>query len=319
MGNATAAVASGVSVTTSEDLNSWNLTALSSGHIGDRVLVNSFVIASDDRIEFKSGVAATLTFTPSAGGELAAAASITLCFPPNFFALNNGAASLAFSCSATGVEGLVGMESERQNCIVVTLSGAGAISSGQPVIVTLSGLTMGRAAPQNETGLTLSTSQDQVVSQPFAAGNIGARLSLQLFAIHFTDRVAGKLDSVMTLHFRTTVGGAVAAGGTITVKFFAKEFFRTTQTPLFSCSQPFVKGTCSFDVDDEMYSSIVITTAGAPIPANASVAITLSGVTMGDVHDGCEVLVDTSSDHESMPVSSGSIYSKYYVRFLSQN
>jgi hypothetical protein len=87
MGVISAAIPNSFSVMTSNDANAAGLSTLSSGHIGNRAIVNSFVIANDDRIEFKSGVAATLTFTPSAGGEIAAGGSLTLFYPPSFFSL----------------------------------------------------------------------------------------------------------------------------------------------------------------------------------------------------------------------------------------
>ena len=225
-----------------------------------------------------------------------------------------------FNCSATGVSGVVGLGNIEQDWIAVTTSGSGVIAAGQHVIVTLSGLVMGSVVSQNATGLTMSTSQDQVLSLPFDIGFIGSRLDLQGFAIKFTDAVAGAIDSVATISFRTSVGGAVPPGGKITVKYYAKNFFGASQIPLFSCSVPSVTGTCAFDVSNSRYSSIVITTGGSSaIPGNTAVTITLSGLTMGGVSDGGAVVVDTSSDHESLPTANtGPIYDKYFVSLLPQ-
>ncbi len=310
MGNATAANYSGISVITTNDANTLNVTKLSSGHIGDRVTVSAFVIANDDRVESKGGVAATLTFIPSLGGEIVAGGWLTLYYPPKFFDLEFAAELPVFSCSAAGVQGVVGLG---HWWIAVTTSGAGLIAAGQPVVVTLSGLKMGPATAQNATGLSVYTSQDQVMSAPFDTGTIGARVTLLLFAIKFTDAVAGKLDSSATITFRTSAGGVVPPGGRIIVKYYIRGFFSTSQIPLFSSSVPGVTGTCAFNVSNQQFSSIVVTTSGSSVPASSVVTITLAGLTMGGVSDGGPVVVDTSADHESLPGYTGPIYSRQRV------
>jgi hypothetical protein len=317
MGPVAADTPNSISVITTNDANTENLMRSSSGHIGHRVLLSSFVIANDDRLDSKTDVAATLMFTPSVGGAIAAGGSLTLYYPPTLFAMRDLPELPKFNCSAVGVQGAVRLADGGQSWIAVTTSGSGAIAASQPVVVTLSGLKMGSAIKSHATGVSVSTSQDQVASLPLDAGAIGSRLTLQLFIIKFTDAVAGKLDSSVTITFRPSVGGAIPPGGRITVKYFAKGFFHTSYIPQFSCSVPHVTGVCAFDVSNPKYSAIVITTGGSSaIPGDADVTITLSGLTMGAVSDGGSVVVDTSTDHDSETVFSGPIYSRNYVRLV---
>jgi hypothetical protein len=314
MGDSTASIPSSVSVVSSSYANTENAMKLSSGHIGSRVTVTSLVIADADRVALKSGIAATLTFAPSAGGAIAAAGSLTLYYPSNFFDFRSVSELPTFSCSTSGVEGVV---FTGQDWISVTTSGPGVIAANQPVVVTLIGLKMGPSVKRNATGFSMSTSQDQVMSLPFDSGYIGARVELLVFAIKFTDAVAGKLDSTATILFETSAGGAVAPGGQITVKYFAKGFFDTSHIPLFSCSVPLVTGSAVFDLSHAVFSSIVITTAGSgSIPGSSVITITLSGLAMGAVNDGGSVVLDTSADQDSLPIPSGPIRTRNYVRLL---
>jgi hypothetical protein len=318
MGSITADVPSSVSVITSSDSNSATATKLPSGHIGYRAVLMSFVISDADRLESKSGSAATFTFAPSAGGAIAAGGTLTLCYPPLFFE-TTASEPPTFTCSAAAVSGLAAYSSAGQSCIVLTTSGSGVIAAGQPAVITLLGLKIGPSAVRNVSGISISTSQDQVVSLPIDSGAVVTRLALLLFAIKFSDAVAGKLDSSATITFRTSVGGAVAPGGQIIVKYFAKGFFDTSQVPLFSCSVPSVTGTCAFDTSSALFSLINVTTGGSgTIPGNTVVTITLAGLTMGAKSDGGPVVVDTSADHESLPVNSGQIYSRQYVRLANE-
>ncbi len=315
MGDITASIPSSVSVVSSSYANTANVVKLSSGHIGSRATVTSLVIADADRVELKSGVAATLTFAPTAGGAIAAAGSLTLYYPPNFFDLRSLSEAPTFSCSASGVQGVVTLGSLGRDWITVTTFGSGVIAANQPVVVTLAGLKMGPSVKQNATGFFMSTSQDQVMSLPFDSGYIGARVALLVFAIKFTDAVAGKLDSTATMKFETSAGGAVAPGGQIIVKYFAKGFFDTSHIPLFSCSVPLVTGSAVFDLGNAVFSSIVITTAGSrSIPGGSVITITLSGLAMGAVNDGGPVVLYTSADQDSLPLFSGPIRTRNYVR-----
>jgi hypothetical protein len=316
MGNVTAEIPNSISVTTTNDANTYDLSTLSSGHIGHRVHVNSFVIAPEDRIESKVGVALTLTFTPSVGGAIVAGGSLTLHYPQFFFAMTDVPEVPAFNCSAFGVYGVAVFVNHEQNWISVTTSGPGKIAASRPVIVTLSGLKLGPATKGHATGVTVSTSQDQVHSIPVDSGAIGARLNLHQFSIKIKDAVAGKLDSSATITFRTSIGGAIPSGGRIIVKYFALGFFGTAQIPQFSCSVPHVSGQCAFDVSNADYSAIVITTSGSgSIPGSAVVTITLSGLTIGGISDGGSVTVSSSADHESEPAITGRIYSRNDASF----
>ncbi len=318
MGSITADVPSSVSVVTSSDSNSAIAMKIPSGHIGFRAALVSFVISDADRLESKSGSAATFTFVPSAGGAIAAGGTLTLCYPPLFFETTAWEPP-TFNCSAGAVAGVAAYASAGQSCIVLTTSGSGVIAASQPAVITLFGLKIGPSTIRNVSGISISTSQDQVVSLPIDSGAVVTRLTLLLFAIKFSDAVAGKLDSSAIITFRTSVGGAVAPGGQIIVKYFAKGFFDISQVPLFSCSVPSVSGTCAFDTSSASFSLINVTTGGSgTIPGNTVVTITLAGLTMGAKSDGGPVVVDTSADHESLPVNSGQIYSRQYVRFANE-
>jgi hypothetical protein len=127
------------------------------------------------------------------------------------------------------------------------------------------------------------------------------------------------IDSSATISFRTSVGGAVAPGGQIIVKYFAKGFFEFSQVPLFSCNIPYVTGTCAFDTSSALFTLINVTTAGwGTIPGNTVITITLAGLIMGAKSDGGPVVVHTSADHESLPGNTGPIYSRQYVSFANE-
>jgi hypothetical protein len=258
-----------------------------------------------------------MVFVPSAGGAIAAGASFTLYYPDNFFAKRSVSEPLpTVNCSSDGatVEGVVTEGSLEQDWIAVTITGVGVIAASQSATVIFNGLNMGMSAAPNATGITMKTSQDQVQSLPFDTGRIAARLILHVFAIKFTDAVAGKLDSTATIIFETGVAGLVPPGGKIILKYYDKGFFGTSQIPLFSCSVPLVAGTAAFVDDNAAYSSIVITTGGTnSIPSSSVVTITLSGLTMGPVSDSAPVVLDTSSEHDSLPDRTGPIYSRDFV------
>ena len=318
MGGVVADVPSSVSVVTSSDINSAIAMKLSSGHIGFRAALISFVMSDADRLESKSGSAATFTFSPSAGGAIAAGGTLTLCYPPLFF-VTIASGPPTFNCSAAGVAGVAAYGSAGLSCIILTTSGPGVIAASQPAVITLFGLTIGPSAIRNVSGISISSSQDQVMSLPIDSGSVVTRLALLLFAIKFSEAVAGKLDSSATISFRTSVGGAVAPGGQIIVKYFAKGFFDISQVPLFSCSIPSVTGTCAFDTSSALFTLINVTTAGSgTIPGDTVVTITLAGLTMGAKSDGGPVVVDTSADHESLPGNTGPIYSRQYVSFADE-
>ena len=117
------------------------------------------------------------------------------------------------------MEGVVTEGSLEQDWIAVTITGVGVIAASQSATVIFNGLNMGVSVVPNATGITMKTSQDQVQSLPLDTGRIAARLILHVFAIKFTDAVAGKLDSTATIIFETGVAGLVPPGGKIILKY----------------------------------------------------------------------------------------------------
>ena len=138
-----------------------------------KVAMDSFVIATSDRLAFKTCVSVTLTFTPVT--SIPSGGTITLTYPSGFFASSvtpivaagaSSVAGLTATCSATTA-----------TSFVITTSGASISSSA--FTITIKGLTMG-AATKGAVGITVSSSADPVESLPVASGAVAADGRLQL-------------------------------------------------------------------------------------------------------------------------------------------
>jgi len=126
------------------------------------------------------------------------------------------------------------------------------------------------------------------------------------FIIASSDRIAGKSSVPVTFSFTTSVGGALAAGSTITL-MYPSGFFASTGTPpglLISGGGP--TGTVATPTSTQ----IIITTATQAIAASTVVTVTLTGLTIGAATAGSSysITVATSADQTaSIGVSSGGI------------
>jgi len=174
--------------------------------------VGAFVIEDSDRVADKTNVAATFSFTTTAGGALVIGSNITLTYPPGFFS-SSATPSVLMSGSASGTSAPPSL-----TAIVVTTATVGIAASAN-VIVTLTGLKLGPVTAGNSTGITLSTSSDLTPSVGLGSGAIGYQVMNALFFIAPSDRVAGKSGSSATFSFTPTVGGALTAGGNITLTY----------------------------------------------------------------------------------------------------
>jgi len=137
------------------------------------VAIDSFAIATSDRLAFKTGVSITLAFTPVT--SLPSGGTITLTYPSGFFASSvtpivaagaSSVAGLTANCSATTA-----------TSFVITTSGASISTSA--FTITIKGLTMG-AATKGAVGITVSSSADPVQSPPVASGAVAADGRLEL-------------------------------------------------------------------------------------------------------------------------------------------
>jgi hypothetical protein len=122
------------------------------------VSLDSFVIEDSDRVADKANVAATFSFTTSAGGALAIGSFITLTYPPGFFS-SSATPSVLMSGSVSGTSA-----PPSSTAIIVTTATAGIAASAN-VIVTLSGLKLGLSSTNglNVSGF-LTTSVDPIQS-----------------------------------------------------------------------------------------------------------------------------------------------------------
>jgi hypothetical protein len=129
--------------------------AVSCGRIGGKVTDVTFLVAAGDRAAAKTGVEATFTFTPSAGG--AAPTSVTLNYPSGFFATSATPTAKVSTAGATLTPARPGALS-----IVLTVGGSAPLVAGAALSVTLVGCTMG--PPTAGGNVNISTSADPALS-----------------------------------------------------------------------------------------------------------------------------------------------------------
>ena len=125
-----------------------------------RVSDFNFNIPTADRVAGRTAAVATFSFTPTAGGELAANSLITLNYPTGFFA----SGAITAQSSAPGVTLTVAPPGA--SFVVVTVTG-GTLAAANAVTVTLAGLTMGSGTIGGD--ITVQTSADPSASLPFVA------------------------------------------------------------------------------------------------------------------------------------------------------
>jgi hypothetical protein len=269
-----------------------------SGGIYTQVTMMTMTIGSAERIARRPAVYVTFSFTPTNGIPIGG--SITLHYPTDFFAASvtptlsagkSNIASLTGACSATTATSLV-----------ITTAGA-TIPASAAFTVTISGLTMG-SVTAGSVGITIQTSTDTLPSAASQSGPIDGQVNSVIFGIASSHRIAGKASAVVTLSFTTST--SISSGGTIALTY-PSAFFAPSITPTAAAGSSSIAGlTCTCSATTA--TSIVITTAGAIIPAS-SFTVTISGLIMGAVTAGAiAVSVHTSTDIlPSLAVDSGNI------------
>jgi hypothetical protein len=282
-----------VNMSTSKD---YLLAAnLPSGNIVGAVTSVEFGISSSDRAVNKAGVPVTFSFTPSAGGALSASNTITLNYPPGFFA-PQVTPSISLSGGATATADAAGYSS-----IVITVQ-SGTVAADAAVTVTMNGMTLG-STPTTGGPIIVSSSQDILLSSSIPSGSLGDAPTNVAFAIADSDRVANKAGVPVTFSFTPSAGGALSASNTITLNY-PPGFFAPQVTPSISLS-----GGATATADAAGYSSIVITVQSGTVAADAAVTVTMNGMTLGSTPTtGGPIIVSSSQDILlSSSIPSGSI------------
>jgi hypothetical protein len=193
MGNRTA----GGDVTVQTSADPFASLPQASGIISSQSLLSSFTIAASDRVAGKTMAAATLVFTPTAGGALAANGLITLNYPAGFFA----SGTITAQSSAPGVN--LAAAPPGASSVLVTVTG-GTLAAATAVTVTLAGFTMGNRTAGGD--VTVQTSADPFASLPQASGVIFA-FSASNATVALSSQIVGKSPVSMTLNFMVPYTG----------------------------------------------------------------------------------------------------------------
>jgi len=198
MGGPTATRAAGITVSTSSDTAS---SGAASGAIGGQVASVTMTIADASRAAGATGKAVTLAFKTTV--DLAATDKVTMNYPSGFFAaaVTPTVAPTTLTVGATGATSVI-------------LTAGSAIAAGT-ITVTLSGMTLGAAAINDATGITVSTNKD-LVSSGAATGAIGQVTGVTL-TIAATDRIAAATTKDVTIVF--TLAVALAAADKVTINY----------------------------------------------------------------------------------------------------
>jgi len=199
MGGPTATSAAGITVSTSSDTAS---SGAASGAIGGQVGGPvTMTIADASRAAGATGKAVTLAFKTTV--DLAATDKVTMNYPSGFFAaaVTPTVAPTTLTVGATGATSVI-------------LTAGSAIAAGT-ITVTLSGMTLGGAANNDATGITVSTNKD-LVSSGAATGAIGQVTGVTL-TIAATDRIAAATTKDVTIVF--TLAVALAAADKVTINY----------------------------------------------------------------------------------------------------
>ena len=152
-------------------------------------------------------------------------------------------------------------------------------------------------------GVNVRTSSDTEPSANVFSGAILGKVADLSFSISSSHRIASKTNVPVTLSFKLST--LLPSGGKITLNYPTSFFAVSTPTvPLGSSSVAGFTGTCAATTS----TSVIITTAGAAVPASSFV-VTLAGFVMGSATvDVVGVTIQTSEDTAvSAAVSSGSI------------
>jgi hypothetical protein len=271
------------SVTVQTNTNApFSIPSASCGVIGGAVTTVALTIAAEDRVAGRGGVAATFTFTPSAGG--AGPSTVTLNYPSGFF---DASATPTAIVSTVGTIMTPGMPGETS--IVLDVSGV-ALAAGTAVTVTLVGCTLGIARAATAS-VTVQTSADPTASSPAeSCGVIGGAVTTVALTIAAEDRVAGRGGVAATFTFTPSAGGA--GPSTVTLNY-PSGFFATSPTPSATVS---TAGTIMAPGPPGA-TSIVLAVSGTALAVGTAVTVTLVGCTLGTARAAtASVTVQTSAD-----------------------
>jgi hypothetical protein len=290
----------GVTVQTSTDPTASE--AVSSGSIVGQVSAVSFEIQSSDRIAWRTLVSVTVGFILTTAIPIGG--TITLKYPAGFFAPS--VTPFAITAGTSSVPQLTGTcSATTADAVVITTASAPIPSTeitGVGFFVTIGGFQMGAVAAST-LGVNVRTSSDTEPSANVFSGAILGKVTDLSFSISSSHRIVSKTNVPLTLSFKLST--LLPSGGKITLNYPTSFFAVSTPTvPLGSSSVAGFTGTCAATTS----TSVIITTAGAAVPASSFV-VTLAGFVMGSATvDVVGVTVQTSEDTAvSAAVSSGSI------------
>ncbi len=259
----------------------------------------AFAISASDRKAGKIGATVTVSFTPIS--PVPSDGTITLRYPPFFFATGVTPVLAAGSSSVGSLAGICSATTETH--FVITTAGA-TIPAGA-VVMTIRGFTMGGLSA-GAADVTIQTSADTKMSLNVHSGGVFPPITDINFNIQSADRVSGKSGARLTLEF--TPANPIPPGGTITL-FYPPSFFATSVIPKISSGNSTVAD-LSAACGPTTATSLIITIVGATI-SPTPFKVTIEGMTMGAITSGSAVKIETSSDILPSPeVHSGGIFTQ---------
>jgi hypothetical protein len=120
--------------------------------------------------------------------------------------------------------------------------------------------------------------------------SVTGQTTLNSFNMSQYDRVAGKASAAATFTFTPTAGGALVAGGLITLNY-PTGFFVSGTTPISAAAQG---ATFNAATSGTRYINVMVATGA--VAASSPITVTLTGFTMGAATAGGDVTVQTSVD-----------------------
>lgn len=187
----------------------------------------SFLISSSERIATMTNVAATFSFTTSAGGELYFGSTITLMFSSGLFVASDVPSGV---CIVVCYNHSITAPSDGQFVFTVARS---SIPANSNVTVTVFGLTLGNVTAGSSSVITISTSADITASDGVSSGVVVGRVKSVQMLINPNHRLASKQLVDITIRF--TPYSFIPVGGSVTLNY-PVGFFAPNILPLSSNS-----------------------------------------------------------------------------------
>jgi hypothetical protein len=275
-------------LTTSADMKPSN--SCFSGGIFNKVFVETFYIANRDRVAGRKNISASFSFISTVQGTLVSNSRITLNYPLMLFAPS---ANLSVSISGGGT----GNVSATSSSAFVITTFASTLQAGISVIITLHGLAMGSSPKGSSDGIFVETSADSDPSDAISSGMVGGEVSIGVFVISGMGRIVDKTVATVTFSFTPSVGGALAPGSTIMLRF-SSGFLNPGNSSVASISHG-----AFATITAPSFTSIVITTSHATLPSSNMITVTMVGVIVDSANGASSggVVISTSAD--VLPVS----------------